>query len=94
MHFDDYDVIDQWMDLIYDFEGGDSRLLGYSFYDPGHYGLEGGFKKWDPLLQVDSFSPCADMLWNDNGKLACFVRRGCLKRSAFGRPRSLILGAG
>ncbi len=91
---DDDDFFDRHYELIGQLEDSDSRLLGYSYYDPGDHGLPGGFKKWDPLLQVDSSYPCSDMLWNDNGKLAFFVRRGCVKRSAFGRPASLILGAG
>lgn len=81
-------------ELKNELHGTDSRLLGYSYYDPGDFGLTGGFKRWDPLLQVDSFYPCHNMLWNDNGKLAFFVCRGCVKRAAFARPTSLILGAG
>lgn len=94
MGIDDDDVYYRMMDLKDELEGGDSRLLGYSYYDPGDSGLEGGFKKWEPLLQVDSFEPCNDMLWLDNGKLAYFVRKGCVKRAAFGRLRSVVLGAG
>jgi len=93
MTFDD-ELFDQRLDLKHDFHQGDSRLLGYSYYDPDDHGLEGGFKKWDPLFQVDSIDPCHDMLWNDNGKLAFFVRRGCVARAAFGKPASVILGAG
>ena len=75
-------------------EGPDSRLGGYAYYDPDRYGLAGGFENWETVMQVDSFYPSSDMLWGDNGKLAFFVRRGCLKRRAFGRVCSVTLGAG
>lgn len=91
---DDEEFWDRRDDLKTELEGTDSRLLGYSYYDPSDHGLGGGFKKWDPLLQVDSFSPCPDMLWNDNGKLAFFVARGCVKRQTFGKAVSQILGSG
>jgi len=76
-----------------DMEGPDSRLGGYAYYDPDRYGLAGGFRNWESVMQVDSFHPSSDMLWSDNGKLAFFVRRGCLKRHAFGHVSSVTLGA-